>query len=66
MTQNFTYLMILCTASMLLIIGGVLLVNLPVIMQILMILVGLVGGIVCFITLIRILVKHNNENDLNK
>ena len=62
LAQNFTYLMFLCAASMLLIIGGVLLTNLPLIMQIVMIIFGLVGGIVCFITLIRLLIKNVNSN----
>ena len=62
LAQNFTYLMFLCSASMLLIIGGVLLTKLPLIMQIVMIILGLVGGIVCFITLIRLLIKNGNNN----
>ena len=61
--QNFTYLMFLCAASMLLIVGGVLLINLPLTLQIIMIFVGLIGGIVCFITLIRLLVTHNKEEN---
>ncbi|MEK4227912.1 sodium:potassium antiporter [Solibacillus sp. FSL H8-0538] len=65
MTQNFTYLMFLCAASMLLIVGGVLLTNLPIIMQIIMISIGLLCGIVCFITLIRLLI-HTNQDDTKK
>ena len=42
MAQNFTYLMFLCAVSMLLIVGGVLLTNLPIMLQIIMILIGLV------------------------
>ena len=61
MAQNFTYLMFLCAASMLLIVGGVLLTNLPIMLQIIMIFIGLVGGILCFITLIRLLIKNNSE-----
>ena len=61
MAQNFTYLAFLCGVCMLLIIGGVLLVNLPVFIQISMILVGLIGGIICFITLIRLLISHNKQ-----
>lgn len=60
MIQNFTYLAFLCSICMLLIIGGVLLTNLSVYLQVLMILIGLVGGIVCFITLIRVLISYNN------
>ena len=59
MIQNFTYLAFLCGISMLLIVGGVLLTNLPLSFQIIMIIFGLIGGIFCFITLIRLLVKHN-------
>ncbi|MCT6926012.1 MULTISPECIES: sodium:potassium antiporter [Bacillales] len=59
MTKNFTYLALLCSFSMLLIIGGVLLAKLPVIVQILMISIGLILGIVCFISLIRLLVTQN-------
>jgi len=47
---------------MLLVVGGVVLTNLPLPFQIIMIAVGLVGGIFCFITLIRVLIKHNAEN----
>lgn len=61
MAQNFTYLAFLCGVCMLLIIGGVLLVNLPVFIQVSMILVGLIGGIICFITLIRLLISHNKH-----
>jgi len=63
MAQNFTYLIFLCTASMLLIVGGVLLTNLPIMLQIIMILIGLVGGILCFITLIRLLIKNNSDQN---
>lgn len=63
MIQNFTYLAFLCGVCMLLIIGGVLLTNLAVYIQIAMILVGLIGGIICFITLIRLLVVHNNQKE---
>ena len=59
MVQNFTYLAFLCGVCMLLIIGGVLLTNLPIIFQTVMILIGLIGGIFCFITLIRILIHHS-------
>ena len=62
MVQNFTYLAFLCGVSMLLVVGGVILTNLPLTLQIIMIAIGLVGGIFCFITLIRLLVKHNAEN----
>ncbi|ATP38625.1 sodium:potassium antiporter [Solibacillus sp. R5-41] len=61
MIQNFTYLAFLCGISMLLIVGGVLLTNLPLPFQIMMIIFGLIGGIICFITLIRLLVKHNQD-----
>ncbi|MEK4423587.1 sodium:potassium antiporter [Solibacillus sp. FSL K6-1523] len=61
MVQNFTYLAFLCGISMLLIVGGVLLTNLPLSFQIIMIIFGLIGGIFCFITLIRLLVKHNQS-----
>lgn len=60
--QNFTYLAFLCGVSMLLVVGGVVLTNLPLALQIIMIAIGLVGGIFCFITLIRVLIKHNAEN----
>ncbi|MER2109078.1 MAG: sodium:potassium antiporter [Solibacillus sp.] len=60
MVQNFTYLAFLCGICMLLVIGGVLLTNLSVYLQIIMIFIGLVGGIICFITLIRQLIVHNN------
>lgn len=63
MIQNFTYLAFLCSVCMLLIIGGVLLTNLSIYLQVLMILIGLVGGIVCFITLIRLLIVHNNQKE---
>ncbi|MGN7478887.1 sodium:potassium antiporter [Solibacillus silvestris] len=63
MVQNFTYLAFLCGVSMLLVVGGVLLTNLPLPLQIIMIAVGLVGGIFCFITLIRVLIKHNIEKE---
>ena len=63
MIQNFTYLAFLCSVCMLLIIGGVLLTNLAVYVQIAMILVGLIGGIICFITLIRLLISHNNQKE---
>lgn len=63
MIQNFTYLAFLCGVCMLLIIGGVLLTNLAVYVQIAMILVGLIGGIICFITLIRLLIVHNNPKE---
>ena len=59
--QNFTYLAFLCGISMLLIVGGVILTNLPLPLQIVMIAIGLIGGIVCFVTLIRVLIKHNTE-----
>lgn len=59
MVQNFTYVAFLCGISMLLIVGGVLLTNLPLSFQIMMIIFGLIGGVFCFITLIRLLVKHN-------
>ena len=57
--QNFTYLAFLCGISMLLVVGGVLLTNVPLPLQIIMIFIGLVGGVFCFITLIRVLIKHN-------
>lgn len=60
--QNFTYLAFLCGVSMLLVVGGVALTNLPLPLQIIMIAIGLIGGIFCFITLIRVLIKHNAEN----
>ena len=63
MVQNFTYLAFLCGVSMLLVVGGVILTNLPLPLQIIMIAVGLVGGIFCFITLIRLLIKHNTEKE---
>lgn len=63
MVQNFTYLAFLCGVSMLLIVGGVILTNLPIMLQTCMIFIGLVGGIFCFVTLIRVLIKHNAEND---
>ncbi|MEG0385862.1 hypothetical protein [Solibacillus cecembensis] len=63
MVQNFTYLAFLCGISMLLIVGGVLLTNLPLSFQIIMIIFGLIGGIFCFITLIRLLVKHNQSSN---
>jgi len=47
---------------MLLVVGGVILTNLPLPLQIIMIAIGLIGGIFCFITLIRLLIKHNAEN----
>ena len=62
MVQNFTYLAFLCGISMLLVVGGVILTNLPLPLQIIMIAIGLIGGIFCFITLIRLLIKHNAEN----
>ena len=62
MIQNFTYLAFLCGISMLLIVGGVILTKLPVMLQTIMIFIGLIGGIFCFITLIRLLMKHNAEN----
>jgi hypothetical protein len=46
---------------MLLIVGGVVLTKLPVMLQTIMIFIGLVGGVFCFITLIRVLIKHNTE-----
>ena len=61
MVQNFTYFAFLCGVSMLLVVGGVILTNLPLPLQIIMIAVGLVGGIFCFITLIRLLIKYNAE-----
>gem|GEM_PF-6479440 len=61
--QNFTYLAFLCGISMLLIVGGVILTNLPLSLQIIMIAIGLIGGIFCFVTLIRILIKHNTEKE---
>ena len=66
MVQNFTYLAFLCGVSMLLIVGGVILTNLPVMLQTIMIFIGLIGGVFCFVTLIRILIKHNAENDKNQ
>ena len=63
MIQNFTYLAFLCGVCMLLIIGGVLLTNLPVYLQVMMIFIGLIGGIICFITLIRLLILHNNQKE---
>ena len=63
MVQNFTYLAFLCGISMLLIVGGVMLTNLPLPLQIIMIAIGLVGGIFCFITLIRVLIKHSTEKE---
>lgn len=63
MVQNFTYLAFLCSVCMLLIIGGVLLTNLSVYLQVVMIFIGLVGGIICFITLIRLLLVHNQQKD---
>ncbi|MER2113134.1 sodium:potassium antiporter [Solibacillus isronensis] len=59
--QNFTYLAFLCGISMLLVVGGVILTNLPLPLQIIMIAIGLIGGIFCFVTLIRVLIKHNTE-----
>ncbi|MER1988166.1 MAG: sodium:potassium antiporter [Solibacillus isronensis] len=61
MVQNFTYLAFLCGISMLLVVGGVILTNLPLPLQIIMIAIGLIGGIFCFVTLIRVLIKHNTE-----
>ncbi|MEK5078782.1 sodium:potassium antiporter [Solibacillus sp. FSL W7-1436] len=61
--QNFTYLAFLCGISMLLVVGGVILTNLPLPLQIIMIAIGLIGGIFCFVTLIRILIKHNTEKE---
>ena len=63
MVKNFTYLAFLCSVCMLLIIGGVLLTNLSVYLQIVMIFIGLVGGIICFITLIRLLIIHNKQKE---
>ncbi|AMO87509.1 sodium:potassium antiporter [Solibacillus sp. FSL K6-1781] len=63
MVQNFTYLAFLCGISMLLVVGGVILTNLPLALQILMITIGLIGGIFCFITLIRVLIRHNTEKE---
>lgn len=63
MVQNFTYLAFLCGICMLLIIGGVLLTNLSVYLQVIMIFIGLVGGILCFITLIRLLIVHNRQQE---
>ncbi|WP_339263461.1 sodium:potassium antiporter [Solibacillus sp. FSL W7-1472] len=63
MVQNFTYLAFLCGISMLLVVGGVILTNLPLSLQILMITIGLIGGIFCFITLIRVLIRHNTEKE---
>jgi len=63
LVQNFTYLAFLCGISMLLIVGGVILTNLPLSLQIIMIAIGLIGGIFCFVTLIRILIKHNTEKE---
>ena len=63
MIQNFTYLAFLCGVCMLLIVGGVILTNLPVMFQTIMIFTGLIGGVFCFITLIRILIRHNVENN---
>lgn len=63
MVQNFTYLAFLCGISMLLVVGGVILTNLPLPLQIIMIAIGLIGGIFCFVTLIRILIKHNTEKE---
>lgn len=59
--QNFTYLTVLCSLSMLLIALGVLVEKLPPIVQIAMILIGLISGITCFIALIRMLIKHENK-----
>ncbi|WP_339174672.1 sodium:potassium antiporter [Solibacillus sp. FSL R5-0691] len=61
--QNFTYLAFLCGISMLLVVGGVLLTNLPLPLQIIMIAIGLIGGIFCFVALIRVLIKHNAEKE---
>ncbi|MCM3723918.1 MULTISPECIES: sodium:potassium antiporter [Solibacillus] len=61
--QNFTYLAFLCGISMLLVVGGVILTNLPLPLQIIMIAIGLIGGIFCFVTLIRVLIKHNSEKE---
>ncbi|WP_339199569.1 sodium:potassium antiporter [Solibacillus sp. FSL R5-0449] len=61
--QNFTYLAFLCGISMLLVVGGVLLTNLPLPLQIIMIAIGLIGGIFCFVTLIRVLINHNAEKE---
>lgn len=61
MVQNFTYLAFLCGISMLLVVGGVILTNLPLPLQIVMIATGLIGGIFCFVTLIRVLIRHNTE-----
>ncbi|KYG91030.1 sodium:potassium antiporter [Metasolibacillus sp. FSL H7-0170] len=61
MTQQFTYLTLLCSFSMLLIVGGVLLTKLPLIVQTLMISVGLISGIFCFISLIRMLIKQEKK-----
>ncbi|MEK4530036.1 sodium:potassium antiporter [Solibacillus sp. FSL K6-1554] len=63
MVQNFTYLAFLCGISMFLVVGGVILTNLPLALQILMITIGLIGGIFCFITLIRVLIRHNTEKE---
>lgn len=63
MVQNFTYLAFLCGISMLLVVGGVILTNLPLPLQIIMIAIGLIGGIFCFVTLIRVLIKHNTEKE---
>ncbi|MEK4384293.1 sodium:potassium antiporter [Solibacillus sp. FSL W7-1464] len=63
MVQNFTYLAFLCGISMLLVAGGVILTNLPLPLQIIMIAIGLIGGIFCFVTLIRVLIKHNTEKE---
>ncbi|MBM7667142.1 hypothetical protein JOC25_003669 [Solibacillus kalamii] len=63
MVQNFTYLAFLCGISMLLVVGGVILTNLPLALQILMITIGLIGGVFCFITLIRVLIRHNAEKE---
>nr|WP_285848978.1 sodium:potassium antiporter [Solibacillus isronensis] len=48
---------------MLLVVGGVILTNLPLPLQIIMIAIGLIGGIFCFVTLIRVLIKHNSEKE---
>ncbi|MEC1180210.1 sodium:potassium antiporter [Metasolibacillus meyeri] len=61
MIRNFTYLTLFCAASMMLIVGGVLLTKIPLIAQIIMISCGLIGGIVCFVSLIRMLVKQEKN-----
>ncbi|WP_042479051.1 hypothetical protein [Bacillus ndiopicus] len=61
MIRNFTYLTLFCAVSMLLIIGGVLLTKLPPVIQIAMIIIGLIGGIIGFISSIRLLLKQEKK-----